>query len=100
MTESFQSTGTLSRILQSAEAAMENPDQIEEDEDDVEYCDNSSNPRSSDQMMEPPRQSEATEPAADGSQRVRRSRGPRLDRVLEDDDFIPELRLKNELLLK
>jgi hypothetical protein len=29
-----------------------------------------------------------------------RRKGPRLDRVLEDDDFIPELRLKNEHLMK
>ena len=26
--------------------------------------------------------------------------GPRLERVLEDDEFIPELRLKNEFLVK
>jgi hypothetical protein len=30
----------------------------------------------------------------------RGSKGPRLEKILEDDDFIPELRLKNELLLK
>ncbi len=26
--------------------------------------------------------------------------GPRLERVLEDDEFIPELRLKNEFLVR
>ena len=40
--------------------------------------------------------------AADAQQdrKKRRIKGPKLEKVLEDDDFIPELRLKNELLLK
>ena len=32
--------------------------------------------------------------------RRRRLKGPKLEKVLEDDDFLPELRLKNEILLK
>ncbi len=43
------------------------------------------------------------ESGAEGAQEVkrkRRNKGPKLEKVLEDDDFIPELRLKNELLLK
>jgi hypothetical protein len=44
------------------------------------------------------------EPAssAAGNKKLRRGKclGPKLDRVLEDDEFIPELRLKNEHLIK
>jgi hypothetical protein len=38
--------------------------------------------------------------AAAAQAKKRRNKGPRLEKVLEDDDFLPELRLKNELLLK
>ncbi len=38
--------------------------------------------------------------AAHQEGKKRRNKGPRLEKVLEDDDFMPELRLKNELLLK
>ena len=37
---------------------------------------------------------------AQQERKKRRNKGPKLEKVLEDDDFIPELRLKNELLLK
>ena len=36
----------------------------------------------------------------EGSVANGQNKGPRLNEVLEDDDFIPELRQKNELLLK
>ena len=44
------------------------------------------------------RDANAAEPTED--KRRKRTKGPRLDRVLEDDDFIAELKLKNEHLLK
>jgi hypothetical protein len=30
----------------------------------------------------------------------RKSNGPKLEKLLEDDEFIPELRQRNEVLLK
>lgn len=44
--------------------------------------------------------SEGGEGAPPKEKKQRRRKGPRLDRVMEDDDFIPELRLKNEHLIK
>lgn len=67
LTDAYQSTGTLSRILQQGSNEDFNSDEEE---------------------FEP----------AEGAER--RSKGPRLDRVLEDDDFLSELRLRNEHLLK
>lgn len=42
------------------------------------------------------------EGAGKGKKKNKRGKclGPRLERVLEDDEFIPELRLKNEFLVR
>jgi hypothetical protein len=85
--------GTLNRILQAAAQNNEdNIDEIDEDEEEIEYDDSV--------VGEDISSSGGTTKAEEGVAKRVRSKGPRLDRLMEDDDFVPELRLKNEHLLK
>jgi hypothetical protein len=101
----------LSKILQTAADNAENMniEDIDEDEDEIDYYDddgdmsiNIANLQIQGSKSENEHGSLSTEGAGGASTaiRKRRSKGPRLDRILEDDDFIPELKLKNEHLLK
>jgi hypothetical protein len=101
LTDAFTSTGTLSRILQSAE----NPSSemaVGQDEDDSEYEYSEEEELVEEGKKEPDGDILMGDGAAGAQQerKKRRNKGPKLEKVLEDDDFIPELRLKNELLLK
>jgi hypothetical protein len=111
LTDSYTSTGTLSRILQAAaDNAENNVEDIDEDEEEVDYYDDdgdtamhqsvpSTNLETKEGGGESVTSSEVMAQSIT-TNRKKKSKGPRLDRILEDDDFIPELRLKNEHLLK
>ena len=71
LTSNFQSTGTLNRILQ-----MEDDDEYDEDGDAI--------------------MKDGDEDSAEGS----KIKGPKLEKVLDDDEFLSELRQKNEHLHK
>lgn len=74
--DSYQSTGTLNRILQGADT---------EDHDDSSECDDEGDvnmKNNSDKQ--------------DGTT----NKSPKLETILADDDFLAELRIKNEHLLK
>lgn len=81
--DSYMSTGTLNKILQEEH----NGEGVDGDDTyDVE----------GDVIMDG-----SSSVQQDGAKNGHANKnGPRLNEVLEDDDFIPELRQKNELLLK
>jgi hypothetical protein len=50
--------------------------------------------------MEEPIENDGQSQNISNGQIMNKRSGPHLEKVLEDDEFIPELRLKNEHLLK
>eukprot|EP00347_Sterkiella_histriomuscorum_P003094 403365611 len=94
--DAYASTGTLNRILQENTNTDDNAIDFSDDEDFEEESNNSGIEENGDLKMK-----NASEELKqnDKCKKVRGS-GPRLERVLEDDEFIPELRQKNELLQK
>jgi hypothetical protein len=78
----------------AAEGTFANED--EENDSEYEYSDEDEPENKDDDIL----MKEGNDEAAEKPKKRRKLKGPKLEKVLEDDDFLPELRLKNELLLK
>lgn len=50
--------------------------------------------------MEEPNENNGHSPTKNDGENQSKKKEPNLEKVMEDDEFIPELRLKNEHLLK
>ena len=90
LTDSYTSTGTLSRILQQVHRDYQ--DENDDDDEEFEY-----------EEIPPARGEEGgARDILEQGEPLKKGRclGPKMERVLEDDEFIPELRLKNEHLVR
>jgi hypothetical protein len=103
----YTSTGTLNRILQenAADKVDDNAVDLSDDEEFEEESDENGGKAAKEGGSEADHNGDVLMLNASASQgpqkgKKEKGKGPRLERVLEDDEFIPELKQKNELLHK